>query len=457
MATNFGEVVQLTNENFINPFGILKPQIRRELLAFQNYDYFMTEILEELTMEEPVAGFEWSTFVEPKKIEPLVVSANFAAGATDAEVTISIDPSTIANNKSFARERMRVRRSSNGQILFIQTVQNGANTIKVLPKTGTAVAAGLAGETLVLISNASPEGSDGLDTYTGKARKITNQLQIIRGAARATGSVTADELWFDLSQYGAEKQGWFDYEIISEVMRYMYQMNLALLLEEQDTLTVTEQYGTFAGTTVRTTNGIIPQTKLEGKTINYNSGEPSLQWFYKIMNSLTGQYGDKENFFFQGQELKQYNTQWILDTFKNGAIQYGAFNGNKEMALNLGFDSIAIDGFTFHQKNFDLYNMPDGLGAQGYTKNGFILPTTPVKVVSDLNGSSKSMGKPVRLRYKPMPGAGNSKMKISPLDGLRHRANPTSSNDVNTYDIISEMGIELLAPWKGIVVEFAGQ
>ena len=457
MAAPDGTIVQLTNETFLNPFGIFKPQVRRELLAFQNTDYFLTEILEELTMEEPVAGKTWDTFVEPKKVENLVVASNFSAGATNAEVTITIDPSSIANNKSFARERMRLKRQSNGQLLFVQSVQNGANTIKVLPNLGEAVAAGVAGEIFVLVSNASPEGSNGLPGYTGKATKLTNQLQIIRGTARATGSVTADELWFDLSAYEGGKQGWFDYEIIAEVMRYMYQMNIALLLEEQSNISVTAQYGDFAGDVVSTTNGIIPQTKANGKTINYNSGEPSLQWFYKIMNSLTGQYGDKENFFFQGQELKQYNTQWILDAFKNGAISYGAFAGKKEMALNLGFDSIAIDDFTFHQKNFDLYNMPDGLGAIGYTKNGFILPTSPVKVVADINGTSKTMGKPVRIRYKPMPGAGNSKMKITPLDGLRHRANATSSNDVNTYDIISEMGIELLAPWKGIVVEFAGQ
>lgn len=452
MATANDTVVQLTTENFLNPFGIMKPQVRRQLLAYQDSDYFLSEILEELSMEEPVAGSTWSTFVEPKKIEPLVVATAFSAGATDAAVNVVLTASSISSTTSFARARMRLRRA-NGDIVFIQAMTPSTQTAQLLPQPGAAIAAGAIGEKLILLSNANPEGSNALSGYTGKARKIDNQLQIMKGTARATGSVTADELWFDLAQYGGTGQGWFDYEIISEVARFNYQMNMALLLEEQGTTTITAQYGDFAALTFSTTNGVIPQIKRDGKVINYSAGEPSLQWFYKIMNTLTAQYGDKENMFFAGQELRQNNTQWIIDNFKNGAITYGAFGGKKEISLALGFDSIFIDGFSFHQKNFDLYNMPDGLGAHGFTKNGFMLPTSQVKLVTDKDGNTKGMARPVRIRYKPM--AGGQKMRIVPLDGLRQWGHPTSSDDVFTYQMIAEWGCELLAAWKGVVIEYA--
>lgn len=452
MATTNGTVQQLTSENFINPFGILKPQIRRQLIGYQTENYF-TDDMEEQEMEEPAYGPTWSTFIEPKKIELITVATAFSAGTTDGLVTITITPSGISSLKSFARARMRLRRGVNGNLMFVESVDNSAMTITVRPPTGTAIAAGAVGEIFTLIGNASPEASNGLDGYTGKPRKIDNQLQIMKGAARSSGSLTGDELWVDLEKYGAQGQGWFDYEILAEVARFKYQMNVSLILEEMDTLSIAAQYGTYATNTVAITNGIVPQIRRDGKVIPYSAGEPSLQWFYKIMNTLTGQYGDKENWFYAGQELRQNNTQWIIDQFKNGAINYASFSGSKEVAISMGFSSIEIDNFSFHQKNFDLYNMPDGLGAQGFTRNGFIIPTTPVKVVANAEGGSKGMGKPVRIRYKPMKGG--QRMRIVPLDGLRTWDVPTSSDDVFTYQMIAEWGSEMLAPWKGVVIDYA--
>ena len=83
MSNNYGSANQFTTESFLDPYNIFMPQNRRELIGFQQDEYFMSEIFQQLQMTEPVEGNKWFTWVEPKKIEYLTATSSASAGGSD--------------------------------------------------------------------------------------------------------------------------------------------------------------------------------------------------------------------------------------------------------------------------------------------------------------------------------------------------------------------------------------
>jgi len=186
--------------------------------------------------------------------------------------------------------------------------------------------------------------------------------------------------------------------------------------------------------------GLIQQAVGEGSSLGYAAGEPSMQWFFKVINLLIANQGDKENMMFGGMQWEQANIGWMVDQFKNGAITYDTFGGDAQLALKIGFKSFETAGYTFHNKSLSTFNNPDGMGAQGFSSNAILIPTTPIKT------NTGNMAKPVRMRYKPMQG--NKMVAIGFRNSTRNNAAPTSPGDFDSMELISEFGIEALAPWK---------
>jgi len=151
---------------------------------------------------------------------------------------------------------------------------------------------------------------------------------------------------------------------------------------------------------------------------------------------------------FNGMQFTQANISWITDQMKNGAITYGAFAGNKELALKIGFNSFEISGYTFHWKDLAAFNNPQGLGAQGFSQRSLLIPTTPIRT------STGVMAKPVRLRYKQMQGS--KMLGVGFRQSTRNNMNPTSPGDYDSVELLAEWGSELLAPWKSLDIKPIG-
>ncbi len=434
---------QFTSQAFLDPYSIFMPQNRKQLLGFQNEDYFMTDIFEALQMAEPVEGKQWYTWVEPKKIETIISSAAVGAGATDTPVVVAVKATPSIASGNFARRGDRYRQASTGNIYLVETVS--ALNVTFVPSAGTNVAAIAANESFVLVDNAYPEAADPRTGMTGKARQIQNQLQLIQGTALASGSVQGDKTWFDITPemgLGIAGKYWFSWEVKAERDRMIYQQNNTMLVGQKLTynLTTPANWGSKAQSTVVTTGGLISQATGEGSSLGYSAGEPSMQWFFKVINLLIANQGDKENIMFGGMQWEQANIGWMLDQFKNGAITFGSFNQDAELAIKLGFKSFETAGYTFHNKSLSSFNNPDGLGSQGFGANAILIPSTPIKT------STGDLAKPVRMRYKPMQGG--KMMAVGFRNSTRNNSAPTSGGDYDSMELITEFGIEALAPWK---------
>lgn len=442
---------QFTTQAFLDPYGIFMPQNRRELLMFQRDEYFMTEIFQALQMTEPVEGRQWYTWVEPKKVETVIAASAASAGATDATVDIVIKTTPSIVGGVFARIGDVYRRNNGDQFLVV-ALNKGTATITAKPPAGTNIAAVAANETFVLMGNNYPEASDPRAPMTGKARQIQNQLQIMQEIAQASGSVQTDKTWFEvevpsIDGVSPSTKYWFSWEIKAMYDRMMYQINNTLITGSKvsyDVSSFTANFGTKAQNTAYGTGGLIPQAVGEGAQLGYSAGEPSMQWFFKVINTLIANQGDKENIMFNGMQFSQANTSWVVDQFKNGAITYGAFTGNSELAVKIGFNSFETQGYTFHWKDLAAFNNPDGLGAQGFTNVSFLIPTTPIKT------STGNMAKPVRMRYKQMQG--NKMLATAFRYSTRNNQSPTSPGDYDSVEMIGEWGAELLAPWKSLYI-----
>lgn len=464
---------QFTSDTFLDPYGVFMPQKRREMIYFQSEEYFSLDIFQELRMTEPVKGQQFSFFVEPKKIVNLIAAETVAAGATNAAVTFSIQQTPGILNHIYARGRETLRRKS-GQQLLVVAVDTSAYTITVKAKTGGAVEAITTGEVFTIVGNASPEASSPRTPLTGVPREVYNQLQIFQEIAQGSGSIQEQATWIPIAEaevngQAVSKKYWFAWEISAAWDRLTNQRATAMIASKKEEYTVDfstyTSFGSQATGTIPTTGGVIDQYVAEGNSEYYTNGSLDFTWYNGLENTLIKNFGDRENIMFSGVDFTHQNSSWIIDMFKNGAITYGAFNqsaskmadvnsgvGNsamvdgKELAIKMGFQSFSTPtGFTWHWKNLAEFVFPDGLGALGFGYNAIVIPTQPFRT------SQGNMSKVVRSRYKMLPNGGQ--VATGFRNSTRNSSTPNSAGDFDSIEMITEEGIEVLAPWKGLFIQ----
>lgn len=455
-----GSVQVMTSAAFVSQFNIIKPEKRVELLQYQSNELLFTDFLQVVGATRRVYNQTYSYFVEDKIVRNITSSTSVTENTlnTAADITLTAADHSADGLYSYPQVGM-VLRTKNGKQLTVTEKDSStpdAHVITVLPKTGTAIGTIGAGEKIATISINAPIGSSGVQPYTSTFTEITNQLSIFKENVRITGSALEDALWVEIADPTGMGKGkaLLVNELIAAEKRFKNAIEVGMMVHEYDDLTNAAfvAMGTFSESTIHMTRGLLPSIEGQGGIVSqYAPGEPSLQYMRKLTNTITANYGDKEYTYWQGQVLRQSNTDWIADVNKNGAIVYGAFGGDKEIAFKLGFDSIYLDGFTFHQKNYELFNNPDQLNSSGYdyTKRGFMVPVKNVNTVG-ANGSIIK-GRPINICYKDVYNGQMARTWVT--DGARFLAQPTSSNDVVTFDMIAEQGFEMLGIWKFVSVK----
>jgi hypothetical protein len=78
--------------------------------------------------------------------------------------------------------------------------------------------------------------------------------------------------------------------------------------------------------------------------------------------------------------------------------QYGAFNNDKDLAIDLGFKSCTRGGYTFHKHSWKLMNDPTLAGAAGTYKGAMV----PLTTVTDAGTGTKAPA--LELNYKAVNG-----------------------------------------------------
>ncbi len=126
------------------------------------------------------------------------------------------------------------------------------------------------------------------------------------------------------------------------------------------------------------------------------------------------------------------------------ASQFGAFNNDKDMAVNLGFKSFTRGGYTFHKHDWKLLNDPTLGGIGGPT--GAMIPMTQV---ADANTGVKSPA--LEMNYK---AAGNYSREMEHwVEGGGVLGHVTSGKDTVKFNYRSECNLVTRAANQHVLLQ----
>ena len=314
--------------------------------------------------------------------------------------------------------------------------------IKVV-STG-AVASGETDTTFAVVGNAYAERTDQPgEGITPRVIQYSNSCQIIKESFSVSGSEATNAIYVkvDNQEFGSGYL-WYLQGEADTYQRFMDYSELAMIVGVGSS--VLEDGATNdAGGTVTTTEGLLSFMENKGQTMDLGSSAITMADFDAAVKSLDKFRGAKEMALYAGINLSLDIDDLLAaqGAYAAGGANYGTFANNKDMALNLGFNSFTRGGYTFHKKTYDLFNRPDLLGADGFKFNGYGM-CIPMDNQRDAR-SGESIPS-LRMRYKAANGY--SREMEHWLTGSAVLQNKTNETDELRCNYRTERGFEGFAP-----------
>ena len=250
---------------------------------------------------------------------------------------------------------------------------------------------------LPIVGNMFEQGTDQPDRYLeSNVVKRTNPYAIVKEVYKVTGSQATNIGYVDL---GGGDYRWYLKGEGDTRQRFMDKREMTLLLGQKVTNTTDTEVASIDGT-----EGYFAALEDRGMVTS------------DLIGATTTDFGDIDALITQMDkqgcpaEYAIYaNTAQMLaldNMLANGgtaastsglAANYGAFNNDKDMALNLGFQSFARGGYTFHKHSWKLLNDPTLLAGSDY--KGVCIPLANV---TDARTGTKAPA--LEMNYKAAGG-----------------------------------------------------
>ena len=300
-----------------------------------------------------------------------------------------------------------------------------------------------------VVGNAYAEQTDQPSTgLTPRVVQYENQCQIIKDSFIVSGSEATNAVYVKVN---SPKSGtgylWYLQGEADTHQRFMDYCELAMIIGQKGDGTLssadTDTDGSSAITGVKTTEGLLSFIENKGQTMDLGSSAITMADFDAAVKSLDKHRGAKEMALYAGINLSLDIDDLLAaqGAYAAGGANYGTFANNKDMALNLGFNSFTRGGYTFHKKTYDLFNRPDLLGGDGFKFNGFGM-CIPMDSQRDAKSGEKIPS--LRMRYKAANGY--SREMEHWLTGGAILQNKTSDVDELRCHYRTERGFEGFAP-----------
>jgi hypothetical protein len=358
------------NRQFVSDLSILKPQYYDKFIekyGSQNY----TQLLEALGMKATVPSREFFHFETKGKLHSAVQlnGGALASVAAGAAIDITIANAFVDNGKSPLRVGEVVENAATG-VQYKITAVASATTCTIKPLLASVDANDDLGATSTAhllfrgITEAG-EASSKFNTLTGLTEKKTFYTTEIREDFSITDRAKIEELYFEVNG-----QAYYTYKGLDEaVRRFMNNKEFKLMFgSAADNIT-----GTVGAT------GLIPQIKAGGQ--NYQWGTDSaftIEDFHALARLADFNGGAQEYHFLMDSYLRTAVDDALFAKYQNGAIVWANAGGSQEMAVKYGFDSLKIDGTTFHLKKYLPFNTEAVYGvtpsASLYKNSGILIP-----------------------------------------------------------------------------------
>ena len=382
--------------------SILAPDVRKDMVkTFGNQG--ISGLLELMGATKAVGTADEVTYFEETRLHPLQTITE--AGGTDAGTsqTFAAGEADAAGGTGADALKVRVNDivlTSTGKLAFVSatTPADGAFTIKSFDSDNLpAVSAGAA--IFPIVGNMYAQGSDQPSRFIESAvEKRTNPFTIVKESYQVSGSNATNIGYIDV---GGGDYRWYIKGEMDARQRFLDSRELTLLMGE--TLASADANlgggteGYFAAVKDR---GIV--TSEDGSDLLDTVAELDAIIALLDKNGAAPEYAAMLNSALFAQLNTMPASGGSGGTVTSGvAANFGAFQNNQDAAVNLGFQSFARGGYTFHLKKMALLNSPNlmnNANGQAVAK-GMMIPLT--NVVDPKTGNSAPA---LELNYKAANG-----------------------------------------------------
>jgi len=413
---------QATLSNYVSTLNLHKRDVDEQVYARYGAQG-ITGLLEMMGAKKECTNGTFEHFEESLLHDYITVTAvNIGAKTGDlvlGSTTVAAQPVRPGN----------VLRNASGLTLHVSAVaQDGGDVDVTVYNYANANIGNLAGADLkfAIIGTEYTEGSGQPLTLTPKVTQYTNTTMIIKESFQVSGSeasnvsyvkVDGGYLWYLKGEADTYKR-FLDYAEMQLVLGKKYSNASAA---PGGAITGTEGLMDFID------NGGIKGTLDAAITMD------DLDATIKQLDKFRG---SKENALMCGINLS-LDIDDIIGAKMGSAsgASFGTFGNDKDMAVNMGFNSFSRGGYSFHKKTYDLFNHPslgEGLSLAG---DGIIIPMD-----SQRDAKGGDMIPSLRMRYKAVPGY--SREMEHWLTGSAVLANKTNGDDVLNCNYRTERGFE---------------
>jgi len=358
---------------FVSDLSILKPQYYNQFVekyGAQNY----AQLLEALGMKATVPAKKFGHFESRGKLHDNVKVLSFTGGATaNASATVTIDTASIIDtdptagvtNRSPIRKGEVLENAKNGRQYKVDSVSTYPNIFVITPFDSTETISGTLAVADFLVCRGiseAGEASTKFDTITGLTEEKLFYTTEIREDFTISDRAKIEELWFEVNG-----SPYYTYKGLDEsVRRFMNNKEFKLM------------FGKPQGATG--TVGLIPQVEAGGQVYSAwdQASNFGITHFHALARLADFNGGAQEYHFLMDSYMRSYVDDGLFAAYTAGAIQWASVGGSSEVAIKYGFDSIKIDGITFHLKKYLPFNAEAVYGvapATEYYKNsGLMIP-----------------------------------------------------------------------------------
>lgn len=294
-----------------------------------------------------------------------------------------------------------------------------------------------------VVGNAYAEQTDQGVGLTPKVHHYSNKCQIIKESFIVSGSEATNAVYVKVnSPESGTGYLWYLQGEADTHQRFLDYSELAMIVGEA-AVGLENGATNDAGAAVTTTEGLLKFIENKGQSMDLGSSAITMADFDAAVKSLDKHRGAKEMALYAGMNLSLDIDDLLASqgAYAAGGANYGTFANNKDMALNLGFNSFSRGGYTFHKKTYDLFNRPDLLGAASFNYNGFGM-CIPMDSQKDAKSGEKIPS--LRMRYKAANGY--SREMEHWLTGGAVLQNKTNGLDELKCNYRTERGFEGFAP-----------
>ena len=343
---------------------------------------------------DQVTYWEEARLHQPQTISPGTEIAA-AKQQTIAAADVGADDDYDAVEHRVVREGDIVLHPIDGIPCYVYDVSTANDSFKIANFADANLSAITAAtHVLPIIGNVYAQGTDQPSAYLqSNVVKRTNDYQIVKEIYKVTGSQATNVGYIDL---GGGDYRWYIKSEQDTRQRFLDKREMMMLMGAKaanSTVTgkgITGSEGYFEAIRDR---GIVNGALVDGLTDDLDELIKQLD-----KNGAPAEYAvyaDTAQFLALDNMLSSLGGD-------NGGLtaSFGAFNNDKNMAVNLGFQSFGRAGYTFHKHNWKLLNDPTLLGIDtGKNVQGVMIP---IANVTDARTGAKAPA--LEMNYKATNG-----------------------------------------------------